>query len=219
MRRDGFDDGCIERAGCGMPGATTTGRRRVRGGVSIHRGDRPRLDRGFLRRGGEDGLSETTVLGVDVDDRTRLRAMELGWVDHALRPDDARLRAFLADSCELAVVATPVAAVDECFDLLRDVGYGGVVTDTISTKSHILEAARALLPEPRNFVPGHPMAGSERNGIDGARPDLFKGANWILCPDEQTVPSISRCCTSSSSGSARAWCPCDARSTTARWRW
>lgn len=131
---------------------------------------------------------ETIVIGVDVDDRTRLRAMELGWVDHALRPDSERLSTFLADSCELVVVATPVAAVDEYFGLLRDVGYTGVVTDTISTKSHILEAAEALLPEPRNFVPGHPMAGSERNGIDGARPDLFKGANWILCPDEQTVP-------------------------------
>ena len=30
------------------------------------------------------------------------------------------------------------------------------------------------------------MAGSERNGIDGARADLFKGAHWILCPDADT---------------------------------
>lgn len=48
---------------------------------------------------------ETIVIGVDVDDRTRLRAMELGWVDHALRPDDERFSTFLADSCELVVVA------------------------------------------------------------------------------------------------------------------
>ena len=32
------------------------------------------------------------------------------------------------------------------------------------------------------------MAGSENNGIDGARSDLFEGANWILCPDAETVP-------------------------------
>ncbi len=132
---------------------------------------------------------ETIVIGVDVDDRTRLRAMELGWFDHALRPDDERFSTFLADSCELVVVATPVAAVDEYFGLLRDVGYTGVVTDTISTEvSHSRgrrgAAARAAQLRSRASYRDE----SERNGIDGARPDLFKGANWILCPDEQTVP-------------------------------
>ena len=32
------------------------------------------------------------------------------------------------------------------------------------------------------------MAGSEKGGIDGARPELFSGAYWILCPDETTDP-------------------------------
>ena len=41
---------------------------------------------------------------------------------------------------------------------------------------------------PARYVPGHPMAGSEQSGIAGARADLFEGANWILCPDESTVP-------------------------------
>jgi len=54
--------------------------------------------------------------------------------------------------------------------------------------AHILAAAAELLPCPRNYVPGHPMAGSEHSGIDGARDDLFTCSNWILCPDEATVP-------------------------------
>ena len=45
-----------------------------------------------------------------------------------------------------------------------------------------------MLPAPERYVPGHPMAGSEQNGIAGARADLFEGANWILCPDEATIP-------------------------------
>ena len=97
---------------------------------------------------------ETIVIGVDVDDRTRLRAMELGWVDHALRPDDEQFSTFLADSCELVVVATPVAAVDEYFVLLRDVGYTGVVTDTISTKSPFSRPPRRCCPSRATSFPG-----------------------------------------------------------------
>lgn len=131
---------------------------------------------------------DTAVLGVDTDERTCRVASERGWVTRAVFPDDVAFEQFVADGCELVVVATPVAAVDEYFDRLREWRYEGVVTDTISTKAHILEAAAALLPEPRNYIPGHPMAGSEQSGIDGARPDLFEGSNWILCPDEATVP-------------------------------
>jgi prephenate dehydrogenase len=78
--------------------------------------------------------------------------------------------------------------VDDYFTWLAEVGYTGVLTDTISTKAHILEAASEMLPEPRQYIPGHPMAGSEQNGFDGSRADLFEGANWILCPNEDTPP-------------------------------
>ena len=32
------------------------------------------------------------------------------------------------------------------------------------------------------FVGGHPMAGSEQEGVDGATPELFEGATWVLTP-------------------------------------
>ena len=56
--------------------------------------------------------------------------------------------AFIENDCELVVIATPVAAVDDYLARLRDWGYTGVVTDTISTKGHILAAATELLPAP-----------------------------------------------------------------------
>ena len=131
---------------------------------------------------------KTFVFGVDVDARTNEEAVARGWASQAAKPVDPSFEAFVRDECELVVVATPVAAVDEYFTLLRDWGYQGVVTDTISTKAHILEAAASLLPAPYNYIPGHPMTGSEKSGIDAAREDMFKGINWILCPDEATVP-------------------------------
>lgn len=128
------------------------------------------------------------VHGVDVDSRSCVVAKERGWVDDASKPDADEFRAFLTDMADLVVIATPIAAVDDYMHLLSELDYKGVVTDTVSTKAHILDVAAQVLPNPDNYIPGHPMTGSENNGIDGARSDLFEGANWILCPDENTVP-------------------------------
>jgi len=128
------------------------------------------------------------VFGVDTDAATCATAVERGWCAEAAGPDDAAFRAFVEGPCELVVIATPVAAVDDYFRLLADCNFSGVVTDTISTNAHILEAAQLLLPASCDFIPGHPMAGSELSGIAGARADLFKCINWILCPDSATVP-------------------------------
>lgn len=128
------------------------------------------------------------IAGVDTDLPTLVEAESREWIDKGFSPQDEGLKRFLSDECQLVVVATPVQAVDGYFQLLADCGFSGVVTDTISTKAHILQAADQLLPPSCDFIPGHPMAGSERSGIAGARADLFKGINWILCPDKATVP-------------------------------
>ena len=130
----------------------------------------------------------TRVLGVDTDPGTCEEAVARGWADEACGPEDPAFRAFVEGPCDLVVVATPVGAVDDYFRKLGEWGYGGVITDVVSTKARILKAAAEHLPHPENYVPGHPMAGSERSGIAGARDDLFEGSNWILCPDEATSP-------------------------------
>ena len=131
---------------------------------------------------------DVEVFGVDVDSRTCGEAISRGWVANACAPESEAFSDFVKDRADLVVLATPVAAVDDYLRLLRDWDYCGVITDTLSTKAHILAVTAEILPYRRNYVPGHPMAGSEKNGIDGARPDLFEGANWILCPDEDTPP-------------------------------
>ena len=57
----------------------------------------------------------------------------------------------------------------------------GIVTDVGSTK---LDISRAV-HNPR-YVGGHPMAGSEQDGLSGADGDLFRGATWVLTPDDET---------------------------------
>ena len=129
---------------------------------------------------------DTRVLAVDIDERTLAEAVERGWATDGALPDDPALERFVGDGCDLVVLATPVGAAERYFEDLARWDYRGIVTDTASTKARITALAERVLPHPENFVPGHPMAGSEVNGIEGARPDLFKGAHWILCPDADT---------------------------------
>ncbi len=78
---------------------------------------------------------------------------------------------------EITFVAVPVLGV---VDAVRKalVETNGLVTDVGSVKSPVCSA----IDDPR-FIGGHPMAGSEYDGLAGADPQLFDGAIWVLTPD------------------------------------
>lgn len=81
---------------------------------------------------------------------------------------------------EIAFVATPSSAVPAVARALLDDPARRpdlVVTDVSGVKAAVVGA----VGHPR-FVGGHPMAGSEQVGLDGADPDLFTGALWVLTP-------------------------------------
>ena len=115
------------------------------------------------------------VTGHELDETRARRARELGAVDE-LGVD--RLAA-------VAFVATPVAAIATEARALLGADESGelVVTDVGGVKAPIV----AAVAHPR-FVGGHPMAGSEQEGPDGADPDLFMGATWVLTPTSTTDP-------------------------------
>src|SRR3954462_1524971 len=122
--------------------------------------------------GGSIGLalkaSGWHVTGTDRNEAFAARALELGAID-AIGDDP---------EAELTFIATPVGTVAA---VAAD--RPGVVTDVGSVKASIVEA----VANPR-FVGGHPMAGSEQEGVDGSRADLFQGAVWVLTPVASTDP-------------------------------
>ncbi len=87
----------------------------------------------------------------------------------------------------LVVIAAPTLAAE---GLLREIGAqwdtlapDAVVTDVCSVKQPVVAWARTLLSQPARFAGGHPMAGSERDGIDAADASLYAGARWVITPD------------------------------------
>ncbi len=138
-------------------------------------------------------LPQIRLFGVDTDPRTREIALSRGWVDAAAAPapqpaPDHSFRDFIQNEANLVILAIPADAAQSYFQDLVAWDYAGLITDAASTKSRICVQAASTLPDPAQFLPGHPMAGSEVNGIEGARADLFEGQHWILCPNADTRP-------------------------------
>lgn len=126
------------------------------------------------------------VVGYDRD-RSRLqRARELGVIDR-----------FELDACaaahgaEIVVLAVPVGATEETCRALRGcLGEDAVLTDVGSVKGDVIRALQAGFGHlPPNFVPGHPIAGKERSGVEAADADLFVGRRVILTPLAETEPA------------------------------
>ena len=109
------------------------------------------------------------VTGRDVDEGRAARALELGALDAV--GDDTQ--------ADIVFIATPVGSIaDQARAALAP---GRVVTDVGGVKAPIVSA----VGHPQ-FVGGHPMAGSEQEGVDGADATLFDGATWVLTPTDDT---------------------------------
>lgn len=130
---------------------------------------------------------DAVIVGVDTSREAVDELLERGWISEGFQPEDDGLVDRL-NACDLIVLATPVTATTDYFKMLAACDYRGIITDTCSTKAQIVEEALGILPYPDNFIPGHPMAGSEKSGVYGARDTLFENAHWVLCPDEHTSP-------------------------------
>ena len=138
--------------------------------------------------GGSIGFALTArghaVIGYDRDDARLARAKELGAIS-----ETAAGCSEAATNADVAFVALPVGSVaDAVVDLLA--AGVPVVTDVGSVKGPIVEEVTARAgAAAAAFVGGHPMAGSEQDGIEGARADLFVGAAWVLTPTAITGES------------------------------
>jgi len=90
---------------------------------------------------------------------------------------------------DLVILAAPPEAIVEHLPSVGDSApEDAIVTDAGSVKRVIVDAVQQLLKCPERFVGGHPMAGSERSGIEHASADLYCGATYLLTPTERTAP-------------------------------
>ena len=121
------------------------------------------------------------VLGVGRNPASLDAALEGGLIDRAA--DWAE-----AGQADCILLAIPVGETEAVLrQLAPHLKAGAIVTDAGSTKLNVVAAARAALGDRfADFVPGHPIAGSEQCGPGAARVDLYRGKRVVLTPQIDT---------------------------------
>ncbi|MEV7985440.1 prephenate dehydrogenase/arogenate dehydrogenase family protein [Micromonospora sp. NPDC085948] len=115
------------------------------------------------------------VTGWDPDEGTRREARRLGV------PAPDRLVEAVADR-DLVFLCGPLPTLPATLvEVAAMTGERCVLTDVGSTKAEVAAFA-ATHGLTHRFVPGHPMAGTDRAGLTAAGPELLSGAAWVLCP-------------------------------------
>lgn len=113
---------------------------------------------------------------------TRREALTRGIVDAAFDDPDPAVR-----EATLVVLCAPIRA---CVELAADIApvlrAGALVTDVGSTKGWICRQMAGLLP-PSVFVGSHPIAGSEKQGLQAASADLYENALAVIA----SPPAVS----------------------------
>lgn len=129
------------------------------------------------------------IIGYDKDAASLASALEAGVIDCA-----ASSVADSAKCVDIMIIAVPVLSVQS---ILEQIPLNKIITDVGSVKAPIIEASRIAYGKvPEKLVPGHPIAGSEKQGITSANPDLFENHMVILTPlkstDENATETIRK---------------------------
>ena len=88
---------------------------------------------------------------------------------------------------DLVIVSVPVGASESVAkEIAGSLKPGAIVTDVGSTKASVIAQMQPHMPENVHFIPGHPLAGTEKSGPDAGFPGLFEGRWCIFTPLENT---------------------------------
>ncbi|KAA3627321.1 MAG: prephenate dehydrogenase/arogenate dehydrogenase family protein [Proteobacteria bacterium] len=128
------------------------------------------------------------VTGCNRNPASLEKARALGIIDCG-ETDPARAVA----EADVVLVAVPMMAMEGVFQRIAPVlAPETILTDAGSTKGHVVAVAKSAFGfVPPRLVPGHPIAGTEKSGVEAAFPELYRGCRVILTPVAETAPEAT----------------------------
>ena len=131
-----------------------------------------------IRAAQSQGLAKQ-IIAYDRDQAVRDCAKRIGLGD---RVTDT-LEEAVADA-DLVLMAVPVGAMASVAEAIAPaLKQGAVIADTGSTKTSVIRDVAPHLPDHCQFLPSHPIAGTEYSGPESGFATLFKDRYWIIIPD------------------------------------
>lgn len=146
---------------------------------------------GSVARGLRHCEFEGSLIGIVENESDRAQALELGLVDHCHTAISENIA-----HADLIVVAVPPGAMPVVLTEIATHRHGdAIVTDTASSKTGVIAAAQQAFDSDAlaRFVPGHPIAGTENNGLDAGFATLFQKRRTILTPTPDTLDDALSC--------------------------
>ncbi len=122
------------------------------------------------------------VVGLSHRQTSLNKALKMGAIDEGLVDVAQAIK-----GADLVILATPVDWIIKMLPMINPhLKRTCIITDVGGTKTEILAAAQNVLSNPANFIGSHPLAGSEKKGVDFAVEDLLQGAQCIMTPTKNT---------------------------------
>ena len=125
------------------------------------------------------------IIGFGRDEKNLKKAVELKVIDSYTQ----NLKEAVRDS-DFILLATPVSTIIEITrEMMPYLKKGTIITDAGSVKGEIVRKIDDMLPEGIFFVGAHPIAGTEKSGVEASFLDLFVGSRCVITPTEKTDPA------------------------------
>jgi prephenate dehydrogenase len=123
------------------------------------------------------------VIGFGRNQKNLARGVELGVLDDFSNSIEATV-----SDADVIVVAVPLGAMRQVFTELKPaIKKDAIITDVGSAKGSVVTAARDELGTVfSRFVPGHPIAGTEKSGVEAGFSSLYQKRRVIITPLPQT---------------------------------
>jgi prephenate dehydrogenase len=129
--------------------------------------------------------------------KKKLANVVVGLTRHKSSLDKAIKRKVIDEGClkltqvvkdaDLVIIAVPVGAFKGVLSRIKPhLKKDCIVSEVASTKVEVVKLAHKILSKDVNFVATHPMAGSEKRGVDFAKDNLFEGSILIVTPTSET---------------------------------
>ena len=139
---------------------------------------------GSLARALREADAVGEIVGASRNAEHLQRAVDLGVIDHF----DTDIAAAV-QGADMVFLSVPLGAMRKVFELIKgSLSDHAVVTDGGSAKGCVVTDVEAVWGEvPAWFVPGHPIAGTERSGVEASFAELYRGKRVILTPTASTA--------------------------------
>ena len=139
---------------------------------------------GSFARALKQSGSTVSIMGTGRDENNLRKALQLGVIDRF----DVDIAKAVKDA-DIVMLAMPVGAT---FSVLKQIKShikpDCIITDVGSSKGVVVDSAREVFGElPPRLVPGHPIAGTEKSGVEASFAELFQNRRVILTPADNTA--------------------------------